>query len=186
MNKILETDRLKLKPISTADLEKIHELHSLPKTDRFNTLGIPTDISETKKIVEEWIVKNNNGKKTSFTFKVELITDKSFIGLVALNCGNPKFKMAEIWFKFHPDFWNNGYATESLNKMLEFGFNELNLHRIEAGCAIDNIGSIRTLEKGGMTREGRKRKVLPLKKGWSDNFEYAILASDVVSLKHKI
>ena len=186
MKGILETDRLKLKLITTTDLEKIHELHSLPETDKFNTLGIPTNISETKKIVDELIMKNNNGKKINFTFKVELNDLNSFIGLISLNLGNPKFKNAEVWYKFHSDFWSKGYATESLNRIIEFGFNELKLHRIEAGCAVDNIGSIRTLEKVGMTREGRKRKVLPLKDGWSDNFVYAILSSDVKSTTHNI
>jgi RimJ/RimL family protein N-acetyltransferase len=147
-------------------------------------LGIPTNIQETEKIVYEWILKNNNGKKTNFLFKVELIIDQYFIGLISLNLGNPKFKIAEVWYKFHSNFWNNGYATESLNKILEFGFNELKLHRIEAGCAVDNIGSIRTLEKAGMTREGRKRKVLPLEDGWSDNFEYAVLSTDAKSNTH--
>jgi RimJ/RimL family protein N-acetyltransferase len=184
MKEKLETNRLNLKPISTADLEKIHELHSLPETDKFNTLGIPTNIHETEKVVDEWILKNNNGKKTNFLFKVELIIDQYFIGLISLNLGNPKFKIAEVWYKFHSNFWNNGYATESLNKILEFGFNELKLHRIEAGCAVDNIGSIRTLEKAGMTREGRKRKVLPLEDGWSDNFEYAVLSTDAKSNTH--
>lgn len=178
----LETIRLNLKPILTSDLEKIHELHSLPETDKFNTLGSPKNITETQNIVDEWIMENNNGKKKNFVFKVELIRDESFIGLIALNLGNPKFKTAEVWYKFHSNFRNNGYATEALNKILEFGFNELKLHRIEAGCAVDNIGSIRTLEKVGMTREGRKRKVLPLKDGWSDNFEYAILSTELESL----
>ena len=175
----LMTSRLNLMLISISDHDKIHELHSLPETDRFNTLGIPKNSSETQKIVEEWIIKNNNGKQTNFTFKVELITEKAFIGLIALNLGNPKYKTAEVWYKFHPDYWNKGYATESLHKIIEFGFDNLNLHRIEAGCAVDNIGSIRTLEKAGMTREGGKRKVLPLKNGWSDNFEYAILDTDL-------
>lgn len=112
---------------------------------------------------------------------MELLESSSFIGLIALNLGKPKFKIAEGWYKFHPDFWNKGYATESLNKILEFGFYHLKLHRIEAGCAVDNIGSIRTLDKVGMTKEGRKRKVLPLKDGWSDNFEYAILSTDFKS-----
>jgi RimJ/RimL family protein N-acetyltransferase len=180
----LETDRLKLKLITISDLEKIHELLSLPETDKYNTLGIPSNIAETKQILDELIVKNNNGKKTNFTFKVELNEEKFFIGLISLNLGNPKFENAEVWYKFHSHFWNKGYATESLNRILEFGFKELKLHRIEAGCAVDNIGSIRTLEKAGMTREGRKRKVLPLKNGWSDNFEYAILSSDLKSTTH--
>jgi len=54
---------------------------------------------------------------------------------------------------------------------LDFGFNTLKLHRIEAGCAVNNLGSIKVLEKVGMLYEGRERKTLPLKSGWSDNFE---------------
>ena len=69
--------------------------------------------------------------------------------------------------------------SEVLKSMIDFGFNKLHLHRIEAGCAEDNIGSFKVLEKAGMTREGRGRQVLPLKNGWSDNFEYAILKSDI-------
>lgn len=180
----LQTNRLLIRPISLLDLDKIHVLHSLPETDKFNTLGIPENINQTEKILKDWIEKNNNGENKNFTFKVELIESKSFIGLISLNLGKPKFKNAEVWYKFHSDFWNKGYATESLNKILDFVFGDLQLHRIEAGCAVDNIGSIRTLEKAGMIREGRKRKVLPLKDGWSDNFGYAILATDLISTTH--
>lgn len=55
---------------------------------------------------------------------------------------------------------------------------KLKLHRIEAGCAVGNIASIKVLEKAGMIREGRLRQVLPLKSGWSDNFQYSILETD--------
>jgi RimJ/RimL family protein N-acetyltransferase len=180
----LRTNRLIIRPISLSDLDKIHVLHSLPETDKFNTLGIPENLDQTEKIIKDWIEKNNNGEKKNFTFKVDLIESKSFIGLISLNLGKSKFKNAEVWYKFHSDFWNKGYATESLNKILDFAFGELKLHRIEAGCAVDNIGSIRTLEKVGMIKEGRKRKVLPLKYGWSDSFEYAILATDWKSTTH--
>ena len=67
--------------------------------------------------------------------------------------------------------------------MLQFSFEEIGLHRIEAGCAIDNIGSIKVLEKSGMHKEGCKRKVLPLKSGWSDTYEYAILKEDYIAAK---
>ncbi len=160
------------------DLDKIHELHCLPETDKFNTLGIPETIHQTEDIIKNWIEGNNQEERKNFTFKVELSASKSFIGLISLNLGKPKFQNAEVCYKFHSDFWNKGYATEALVRILDFGFSEQKLHRIEAGCAVENIGSIRTLEKAGMMKEGRKRKVLPLKDGWSDNFEYAILESD--------
>lgn len=184
MNIKLQTKRLLISPISIADLENIHRLHSLPETDKFNTLGIPKNLSETESIIKEWIENNNNGENKNYTFKIELSENKNFIGLISLNLGKPKYRIAEVWYKLHADFWNKGYATESLNKILEFGFNELNLHRIEAGCAVENIGSIRVLEKVGMTREGRKRKVLPLKNGWCDNFHFAILSTDEKSTTH--
>lgn len=179
MNIKLQTERLIISHISLSDLEKIHELHSLPETDKFNTLGIPENLNQTESIIKNWIEKNTNGENENFTFKVELIDSKSFLGLISMNLGKPKFKSAEVWYKLHSNFWNKGYATEALNKILDFGFNELQLHRIEAGCAVGNIGSIRILEKVGMTREGRKRKILPLMSGWSDTFEYAILSTDL-------
>lgn len=178
MNIELQTERLLISPISIDDLQHIHELHSLPETDKYNTLGIPKNVEETKLIVKDWVEKNNSGQQKNFTFKIEEVESKACVGLIALNLGMPKFKIAEVWYKLHSNFWNKGYATESLSRMLKFGFEELKLHRIEAGCAVENIGSIRVLEKAGMTREGRKRKVLPLKDGWSDNFHYAILADD--------
>ena len=47
---ILKTERLILRPITLLDLNYIHELHSLKETDEFNTLGIPADIDETKRL----------------------------------------------------------------------------------------------------------------------------------------
>jgi [ribosomal protein S5]-alanine N-acetyltransferase len=173
----LKSERLHLKPIEISDLEAIHHLHSLPETDEFNTLGIPENIEQTRVIVENWISENQKENNQVFTFSI--VFQSQFIGLIALNLGKEKYKNAEVWYKLHPDFWNKGFATEALKRIINFGFNTLKLHRIVAGCAVENIGSIRVLEKVGMTLEGRKRQNLPLKTGWSDNFEFAILETDL-------
>lgn len=174
----LLTERLNLRLIVLADLNAIHALHSLPETDKYNTLGIPKNIQVTKSILEDWIEDNNNPKSKNLTFAIEQTISKKFIGLIALKIGSEKFKNGEVWYKLLSDYWGKGFGTEALTSILTFGFENIKLHRIEAGCAIDNIGSIKILEKVGMTREGRKRQVLPLKSGWSDNFEYAILDTD--------
>ncbi|MFK8056300.1 MAG: GNAT family N-acetyltransferase [Saprospiraceae bacterium] len=174
----LSTERLRLRLIKLSDLNSIHALHSITAIDEFNTLGIPNSIQETTAIVENWIAESIDTEPTSFTFAIEQSTPNAFVGLIALKIGSSKFKNGEVWYKLHPNYWGKGYATESLSSVLDFGFNNRSLHRIEAGCAVDNIGSIKVLEKVGMTREGRKRLVLPLKTGWSDNFEYAILETD--------
>jgi len=179
MNNIkLLTDRLTLRLVTYTDLQSVHDLHVLPETDQYNTLGIPKNINETESIVNTWVIDHQKSEVTNLTFVIERQTDQKFIGLIALKIGSKKFKSAEVWHKLHSNYWRKGYATESLKKVITFGFDTLKFHRIEAGCAVQNIGSIKVLEKVGMTREGRKRKVLPLKTGWTDNLWYAILAND--------
>lgn len=173
----LKSKRLDLKPIEITDLLAIHQLLSLQETDEFNTLGIPESINQTKAIVETWVLENQKINNQSFTFSI--IFQLQLIGLIALNLGKEKYNNAEVWYKLHIDFWNKGFATEALKTVINFGFHDLKLHRIEAGCAVNNIGSIRVLEKVGMNLEGRKRQHLPLQTGWSDNFGYAILSSDL-------
>lgn len=175
---VIQTERTVLRWIEWTDLNLIHELHSLPETDRFNALGIPEDIGVTECIIKSWIEEHNLDPVQNYTFTIESRLDKSFIGLFGLKLGNKKYKRGEVWFKLHSTHWNKGYGTECLKAVLHYGFDTLNLHRIEAGCAVDNIGSVKVLEKAGMIKEGRGRQVLPLKSGWSDNFEYAILDTD--------
>ena len=178
------TERTKLRLIESSDLESIHKLHSLLETDEYNALGIPQNMQETKSIIEPWIAENRMHVIKNYTFAIELKPSKNFIGLFGFKLSNEKYNKAEVWYKIHSDSWNKGYATETLNAILAFGFDNLKLHRIEAGCAVRNIASIKVLEKVGMIREGRGRQILPLKSGWSDNFEYSILETDVRKAKY--
>ena len=178
----LRTKRLKLEEISLSDLDTIHRLHSLPETDEFNTLGIPETIQATECLLIQWIDQQKTKPRMSYIFSIKLIETNQFIGLIALILGKPKYKIAEVWYKIHPDYWGQGNATEALTKLLEFGFVDLGLHRIEAGSAIENKASIKVLEKVGMTREGIKRKILPIRGKWIDNYFYSILETDFYAI----
>ncbi|SFR51969.1 Protein N-acetyltransferase, RimJ/RimL family [Robiginitalea myxolifaciens] len=173
----LKSPRLSISPLEFSDLEDVHQLHLLPETDKYNTLGIPESLEQTEQIVTAW-VKENETPDDNRTFKIHLRSDAAFIGLIALAMGKPKFRSAEVWLKLHPNHWNQGYATEALKTLIAFGFETLDLHRIEAGCAVDNVGSAQVLLKAGMQQEGTKRSVLPLKSGWSDAHIFAIIRED--------
>jgi RimJ/RimL family protein N-acetyltransferase len=174
------SQRLLLRKVTVAELEMVHGLHSLPETDRYNTLGIPENKIRTRTILNGWISEGEMPNCRSYTFCILERPSGKFVGLIALNLGKDIYRNAEVWYKLHPSFWNRGYGTEALRAVLDFGFHTLGLHRIEAGCAVENGASIRLLEKVGMQREGQKRKVLPLKTGWMDNYMYAILAEDFI------
>lgn len=172
------TGRLLIIELSLNYLNEIHELHSLPETDEFNTLGIPETIQVTKDLILSWLKEQDEDQRMSFVFCVKLTNTNEFIGLIGLKKGKLNYRIAETWYKIHPNFWGNGYATEAVTAILKFGFSDLKLHRIEAGCAVGNIASIKVLEKAGMTCEGRKRAILPIRGKWVDNYFYSILETE--------
>ena len=119
----------------------------------------------------------------SYIFCINLFGTNQFIGLIGLNIGKLNYRIAEVWYKTHPEHWKNGYTTEALFEILRFGFYTLKLHRIEAGCAVQNLASIRVLEKAGMTREGLKREILPIRGKWIDNYFYSILEREFKTIE---
>jgi|GEM_PF-108532 len=174
----IETERLILSEIAMDDMEDIHQLHSIPEVDEFNTLGIPKSIKETEKVMEPSMKARFKIPRESYTWKICLKDSNQFIGLAGFSLSNDKFKLGEIYYKLHPDFWGRGYATETAKQLVKLGFEDFKLQKVEAGVATENIKSVKVLEKTGMTREGLRRKVLPIRGEWKDNFHYAIVSSD--------
>ncbi len=70
---------------------------------------------------------------------------------------------AEIGYVLNPDFHKNGYAHEAATRVMEFGFSELELHRIEARFMEGNEPSLRVMQKLGMTFEGYHKDALFIK-----------------------
>ncbi len=174
-----ETSKIQLRELVIGDLDNIHALHSLPETDRFNTLGIPENIGETEKPVESWIESQNKIPRKKYVFCIEDI-EKNFIGLLGINMGKPNYRKAEIWYKVHPSYWNNGLATDAVKAALQFCFEQLHLHRVEAGCAVANMASVKVLEKAGFVKEGIERKNLPIRGEWVDNYTFSILEEEFI------
>jgi len=62
--------------------------------------------------------------------------------------------------------------------VIEFGFEDLALHRISAWCIADNSASVRVLEKVGMRQEGRLRENEYFKRRCWDTLLYALLVDE--------
>lgn len=172
------SDRLVMRDLFLGDLSDVHFLLTRPETDKYNTLGIPETIQRTELLLTEWIIAQSEQPRMLFVFALENRNNNHWMGLIGLQLKELKFRSAEVWFKILPAHWGDGFATESLSRILSFGFIELNLHRIEGCCATDNFASAKVLENAGMGKEGTKRKVLPIRGNWSDAYSYAILEED--------
>ena len=177
--------KLYLQPLSWSDLDQIHQLNSHPLVARFNTLGIPNNLEETKTIMSR-VLDQNVGRSTSrFGWTIKHVETEEFIGEVGLSLSAPRFSKGEIFYNLLPKFWGQGLGTEAAGLLLKLGFEELRLHRIEAGASVNNLASIRVLEKIGMKREGRGIKILPIDGNWQDNYSYAILGEDYLIIQNE-
>lgn len=180
----LETERLIIRDLIEGDLHAMHELNSLPETDEFNTLGLPENLEVTNELMLDRMAKNAELPRNVYVMAIVLKANQEMIGMIGINLAEQKKQRAEIWYKLHKNHWRKGYTTEALQRLLQYAFEDLKLHRIEAGCATENIASIKVLEKVGMQREGRCRKILPIRGAWVDNYMYAILEDDFAKLKN--
>ena len=79
-------------------------------------------------------------------------------------CGFTRFNFssysAEIGFVLNPKYWGYSIAPEASRRVIRFGFDTLELHRIEARYMENNIQSRRVMEKSGMTFEGIYRDMM--------------------------
>lgn len=75
-------------------------------------------------------------------------------------------------------FAGRGVMSQAVEAVMEFAFEVLRLHRLEAACLPRNAASIRLLEKSGFHREGHLRQYLKIAGVWEDHLLYSILSDD--------
>jgi RimJ/RimL family protein N-acetyltransferase len=173
-----ESSRLLFQEINAADISLVHHLNSFEEVARFNTIGIPSDISKTAAMLQTILDDRDEEVRCKYLWIVRFKENQDFIGDIGLNLSKPSKSRAEFYYSILPEYWGHGYATEAVRRIIDFSFDELKLHRLSAGVAKGNLASIRVLEKAGLIKEGVGRKILPIRGKWYDNFSYSILEND--------
>ena len=106
---------------------------------------------------------------------ITLREDDRLIGTAGFFSWSVANRRAEIGYSLARHLWNQGLMTEAVGAMLRFGFEQMNLNRIEARCKLANLGSARVMEKAGMSFEGVLREHQYAKGVFEDLKLYAIL-----------
>jgi len=98
------------------------------------------------------------------------------IGNIKLGPIHPIHSHADVsYFIGEKRCWGRGYATQAISLVTAFGFERLELHRLQAGVYATNIGSIRALKKVGYVLEACFRQQLRLNGKWEDHLFYGLL-----------
>ena len=171
---MIHTPRLLIAPFTKADCKDIHYKNCFPEVAEFNTIGVPKNIEVTETFLQALFEPQRAEQVQQLGWSIRLKENNTFIGELGMRLTTPKYNKGEIHYSLIPEFWNKGFATEAVQAILKHGFETLNLHRIEAGVATQNLNSIKLLEKVDMTGEGLHRKILPIRREWVDNYSYAI------------
>jgi len=142
---ILETARLRLRQIEMSDAETIYN-HRLKEKVNTHLENFPhKSIDETKAFIER-IQSNVAANNTIFWIINEKGSD-TFIGSICLWNIDKETEKGETGYTLEPEFHSKGYMTEALEKIIDYGFNTIQLKTIEAYTSKNNIGSIKVLTK---------------------------------------
>ncbi|NWF86615.1 GNAT family N-acetyltransferase [Candidatus Bathyarchaeota archaeon] len=129
----------------------------------------------TKAMLEKRIVEHRLYQNEWVDFIIEK-KDGNKIGWAAHYLSAPNFGWIEIGYAIAPNERNKGYATETIQILVDYLFLTRDIVRIQAVIDSANIASRRTLEKARFKKEGTLRKALWNAKGkWTDGDFYGIL-----------
>lgn len=173
----IRTPRLALRPFTRDDLDAVHTYVSDPEVVRYLYWELTTDRVAARKMLDG---KIGNWTLTDAGQTLVLAVEKSgtLIGEVVLKWLSREHRQGEVGFVITPAHQGHGYAAEAATAVLRLAFDDLGLHRVIGRCDPRNTASAHVLERLGMRREAHFVQNEIFKGEWSDEYVYAMLASD--------
>ncbi|WP_439554515.1 GNAT family N-acetyltransferase [Flavobacterium macrobrachii] len=147
----LETERLLLRQLDNKDVNEVLELRGNPETMKF----IPRPLAKNTDDALEHIKMINDkiDENVGINWAITIKGSDKMIGLLGHYRIQPENHRAEIGYMILPQYNGKGYVTEAVKAVMEYGFNQMNLHSIEAVIDPENIASERVLQKNGFVKE---------------------------------
>lgn len=116
-------------------------------------------------------------RKTCVYWAIATRKDNRIIGTCGFNYWNKGQKRTEISYDLNYDYWGKGIATKAVDAITKFALESMRVQRVQATVAIDNIPSIKVLEKNGFKREGLMEKYGFLEERARDFYMYSKCSS---------
>ena len=158
------TPRLILREITLMDEAAVFAIFSDAAVTRYYDVKTMKSVTEAKKLIKWW--NKRIATQQALRWGVALTEDGPLIGTCGFSELNLDKRLGEIGCDLAQSYWGRGFMTEALREVLRFGFEQLNLNRIETWIMVENAASIRVIEKIGMRREGTLRE----REYWNDKF----------------
>ena len=171
----LETSRLILRGLSLEDIGFLLHHFSDEDVNRFSSYESLKNHEEAVDFYKKFIEPS---KPTRFRLGIVLKEIGELVGTLGYHNLSRSDSHAEIGYDLAKAYWGKGIMTEAAEALIEYGFKQMNLNRIEATADSENSRSIRLLERTGFLREGLLRGRCYYKGRFHDEAIYSLLQRD--------
>ena len=142
---VLETERLILRPLTMDDLDAVFKWAGDPRVNKYMIYPL----YKNKEEGIEWLKSlYQDDDKKDFGFVLKETGELIGSGGIYYH---PERGLWSIGYNLAYDYWTRGFTTEAMEKIIEWGRQELGVKEVAATFAVENVGSRRVMEKLGMT-----------------------------------
>ena len=178
----LTTERLTLKPHTSANLEWLNTLFNDPDEQYYDDDRPPREALETLEETQKTLdrILNRPSDSGHIDFAIHRKVDDALIGCGMIAHIDPYNRHCDLGISMGYDKanWGKGYAREALQTVITYCFTELDLNRIGVQIYEFNARSIRLFEGLGFCREGVKRQFVFKDGTFKDEVQYSLLRED--------
>lgn len=169
----LQTARLRLRPFTDADADSLFALHSDAYVLRYWDSPPWREPARAVRFLatSRQMAEDGTGARVA----IDRLSDGAFLGWCGLTRWNPGYRSASLGYCFGEAAWGHGYATEAAHALLAWGYETLDLNRVQAETDTRNLASARVLEKLGFVREGTLREDCVVDGEVSDSWVFGLV-----------
>lgn len=179
---MLKGEKVLLRPIKKADISLFLKWFNDPEVTQYLTLYLPmTEMAE-----EKWIEESVARANSDVNLVIEIVNKGTPQAIGSLGLNHLKMKDREGTFGIvigEKDLWERGYGTEATQLIINYGFEQLNLHRIVSLVCSFNERSLNLHKKVGFVEEGRRRKAVFKNGQYWDLIEFGVLENEWKSVE---
>ncbi|MBI5352072.1 MAG: GNAT family N-acetyltransferase [Chloroflexi bacterium] len=150
---LLQTQRLILRNFKDCDLDIFVSYRNDPEVAKYQGWGLPYPREKGEKFITSMKDKFALKQADWIQYAIALKDTDELIGDLGCYVRKDDARQAKIGYTIASKHWRKGYATEVIPFILEYLFEDMDMHRVAADCDSENVASYRTLEKLGFRRE---------------------------------
>lgn len=153
---LLRTERLVLRPLEPGDAEAMLVLRSHSDIMQYLDREPLHTAGEAALFIRH--ITDSLERNEGITWGISLADDPLLIGTIGFWRLMKEHYRAEIGYLLHPDYWGQGLVSEAMTAVMNYGFDVMKLHSVEANVNPVNRASVRVLQKAGFVQEAYFRE----------------------------